>query len=142
MLASIYIDYYPIWNIDTIGKLSISYSRAIDIQALVGNVGGYIGLCLGYSILQIPDFVLFILYKVKMYISRSRKATIKMDLRNSFMPKQGNWESVKPNNDSISLSIDERSMISEIIEDNFKILATVQKQEQRIKSLEKKIDIA
>ena len=123
-------------------KLPISNSRAIDIQALVGNVGGYIGLCLGYSILQIPDFVLFILYKVQMYISRSRKGTIKMDLRNSFMPKQENWEGVNPNDDSISLSIDGRSMISEIREDNYKILAMVHKQEQRIKSLEKKIDIA
>ena len=31
--------------------------RAIDINALIGTIGGYIGLFLGYSILQIPDFV-------------------------------------------------------------------------------------
>ena len=31
--------------------------RAIDINALIGTIGGYIGLFLGYSILQFPDFV-------------------------------------------------------------------------------------
>ena len=64
-----------------------------------------------------------------------------MDLRNSFMPKQENWESRKPNNDSICISIDERRMIFETRGDNDKILAMVQKQEQRIKSLENKIYI-
>ena len=126
---------------DTVDKLSILYSRAIDIQALVGNVGGYIGLCLGYSILQIPDLVLLILYKVKMYVSRSRKGIIKMDLRNSFMPKQENWRNGRPNNDPISLSMDGRSIIFEKREDHDEILAMVQKQEKRIKSLEEKIDI-
>ena len=126
---------------DTADKLSILYSRAIDIQALVGNVGGYIGLCLGYSILQIPDLVLLILYKVKMYVSRSKKGIIKMDLRNSFMPKQENWTNARPNNDPISLSMDGRGIIFEKREDHDKILAMVQKQEQRIKSLEEKIDI-
>ena len=57
------------------------------------------------------------------------------------MPKQENWESGRPNNDSIGLSIDERSMIFETRGDNEKILAIVQKQEQRIKSLENKIYI-
>ena len=33
------------------------FFRAIDINSLVGNIGGYIGLCLGYSILQIPIFI-------------------------------------------------------------------------------------
>ena len=27
------------------------------MNGLIGNIGGYIGLCLGYSILQIPEFV-------------------------------------------------------------------------------------
>ena len=35
----------------------ISILRAIDMNGLIGNIGGYIGLCLGYSILQIPEFV-------------------------------------------------------------------------------------
>ena len=36
--------------------IGIYISRAIDLQELIGNIGGYIGLLLGYSILQIPDF--------------------------------------------------------------------------------------
>ena len=64
-----------------------------------------------------------------------------MDLRNSLMPKQENWINTRTNNDPITLSMDGRSIIAEIREDNDKILAMVQKQEQRIKSLEEKIDI-
>ena len=37
--------------------IEIYISRAIDLQELIGNIGGYIGLLLGYSILQIPDFL-------------------------------------------------------------------------------------
>ena len=36
------LDFFPIF-------------RAMDIQTLVGNAGGYIGLFLGYSFLQIPQ---------------------------------------------------------------------------------------
>ena len=46
--------------------------RAIDAQALVGNIGGYIGLCLGYSFLQIPALILFIMRKLKKYYSALR----------------------------------------------------------------------
>ena len=31
--------------------------RAIDINGLIGIIGGYIGLFLGYSFLQIPEFL-------------------------------------------------------------------------------------
>ena len=37
-----------------------TFFRAIDTQGLIGNIGGYIGLVLGYSLLQIPDFIIFI----------------------------------------------------------------------------------
>ena len=46
--------------------------RAIDGQALLGNIGGYIGLCLGYSILHIPDLILLIMRKLKKYYSELR----------------------------------------------------------------------
>ena len=29
-------------------------TRAIDWQALIGNVGGYVGVCLGYTLLHVP----------------------------------------------------------------------------------------
>ena len=47
--------------------ICIPYFRAIDIQTLVGNIGGYIGLFLGYSFLQIPDFVAWIIQTSKRY---------------------------------------------------------------------------
>ena len=31
--------------------------RAIDIETLIGTIGGYIGLLLGYSILQVPSIL-------------------------------------------------------------------------------------
>ena len=43
--------------------------RAMDTQGLIGNIGGYIGLVLGYSLLQIPDFIIFILGKTKGWCS-------------------------------------------------------------------------
>lgn len=42
------------------------------MQALVGNVGGYIGLCLGYSLLQLPDLILWISRKTKKYYENKR----------------------------------------------------------------------
>ena len=48
-------------------------SRAIDIQGLVGNVGGYIGLFLGYSFLQIPDVILFIVLRAKRWLEQIRE---------------------------------------------------------------------
>ena len=37
--------------------------RAFDIQSLIGNAGGYIGLCLGYTILQLPSFFTYLIGK-------------------------------------------------------------------------------
>ena len=34
--------------------------RDIDFNGLVGYIGGYIGLFLGYSLLQIPDLIIFL----------------------------------------------------------------------------------
>ena len=39
--------------------------REIDMQALIGNVGGYIGLCLGYTILQIPEYLQAVFHRYK-----------------------------------------------------------------------------
>lgn len=45
----------------------------MDTQGLIGNIGGYIGLVLGYSLLQIPDFIIFILGKTKGWSSGFRE---------------------------------------------------------------------
>ena len=52
--------------------------RAIDFQALIGNIGGYIGLCLGYSILQVPDFLLGIVSKIKKYVLHKQEKKMKV----------------------------------------------------------------
>ena len=38
----------------------VKYTRAFDIESLIGNVGGYIGLFLGFAIWQLPDAVEFL----------------------------------------------------------------------------------
>ena len=41
------------------------YVRAIDAQALIGTIGGYIGLFLGYSLLQIPNAITFFVKRLR-----------------------------------------------------------------------------
>ena len=40
-------------------------NREINGQALVGNIGGYLGLFLGYSILQLPGMIEIVAKKIK-----------------------------------------------------------------------------
>ena len=47
----------------------IVQKRAIDIQGLIGYMGGYIGLFLGYSIIQIPDFFSPFMTKYRNYFT-------------------------------------------------------------------------
>ena len=37
---------------------NIFYFRALNINSLVGNIGGYVGLLMGVSISQLPYFIL------------------------------------------------------------------------------------
>ena len=122
-------------------QLTIFYYRAIDIQALVGNIGGYIGLFLGYSILQIPGFIVIIFRKVKMFMSRSRKGILTLNPNISFKTKQEGWKNVRSKDDLFGVCRDLRSTTDKISADTEKILTTVQKQGKRIELLEKKISI-
>ena len=45
------------------------YLRAIDIQALIGTVGGYLGLFLGYSMLQIPIMMTLLIKRINNWFS-------------------------------------------------------------------------
>ena len=45
--------------------------RAIDVNGLIGNIGGYSGLLLGYSLLQIPEFITWVIFKFKRYFDTS-----------------------------------------------------------------------
>ena len=47
--------------------------RAIDINSLIGNIGGYVGLLMGMSILQVPSLLgQFFGNLIKVYINKSR----------------------------------------------------------------------
>ena len=47
--------------------------RAIDFQQLIGSIGGYVGMCLGYSLLQVPLFVHTAVYQIVGILSKIRK---------------------------------------------------------------------
>ena len=58
--------------------------RAIDIQALIGTIGGYIGLFLGYSILQIPNtLTLLIKRAIKWYSEKTTRSKNMVDIHPS-----------------------------------------------------------
>ena len=48
--------------------------RAIDVNSLFGYMGGYVGVLLGCSILQIPDLLLWALGTIKRLCTDERKA--------------------------------------------------------------------
>ena len=115
--------------------LVILYFRAIDIQGLIGNIGGYIGLCLGYSILQIPQFIVLILCKVKVYISKL-KEKINTDSKISFMPEHKIRDNLQPNDDSIGQPKYTHSTIALKSTDIDKIHRKLHTLEQRFETLE------
>ena len=45
----------------------ITQIKAMDFNALIGYIGGYIGLILGYSILHIPEYIVGFIEKFKAY---------------------------------------------------------------------------
>ena len=111
------------------------YFRAIDIQGLIGNIGGYIGLCLGYSILQIPQFIVLILCKVKVYTSRF-KDIINKDPKISFMPGHKILDNLQPNDDSIGQPKYAHSTIALNSRDIDKLHIKLHTLEQRFETLE------
>ena len=46
--------------------------RSIDSHALIGNIGGYIGLCLGYNFLQVPALIAIVLKTFKGYFKSQK----------------------------------------------------------------------
>ena len=72
------------------------FFRAIDIQGLIGNVGGYIGLFLGYSFLQIPDFIILIVLRAKSWVEQIQEGrdpnqtkTLKVMVHENLSASQG-----------------------------------------------------
>ena len=50
-------------------------TRAMDWQALMGNVGGYVGTFLGYTILQIPNVLRKLYEKIQVKNRRRNHST-------------------------------------------------------------------
>ena len=59
------LEYSKLWVFQIIFFDYMRWYRAIDIEQLVGSIGGYIGLCLGFSIAQIPELIIYIVVCVK-----------------------------------------------------------------------------
>ena len=63
------------WLISRLFIRACNIFRAIDVWQLIGNVGGYVGLCLGYCLLQVPEFLYQLLKKMMDYYNK-RKGTV------------------------------------------------------------------
>ena len=44
----------------------IVLTRQFDLQNLIGNAGGYVGICVGYSFLQLPKLITYVVSKVRL----------------------------------------------------------------------------
>ena len=93
----------------------ISY-RAIDVQALVGIIGGYIGLFLGYSAMQIPFAIILVIEKMKTCFSEIRVKMI-FDDKLSILEKGINNLS----SDAHVVEVQEFSAKKDITESKFKV---------------------
>ena len=79
-------------------KYLLLKTRAIDINGLIGNIGGYIGLCLGYSILQIPEFVTLMVLKWRNRLSVYRMKNVVSEIS---VPASGKEANIQMANSSI-----------------------------------------
>ena len=101
--------------------------RAIDVQALIGIIGGYIGLFLGYSAMQIPFAIIFVIEKIK---TCSIEMKVKMKAEDQIQP----FEKGKSNipSDLHVVEVKEISAEKDILESNCKVA-----QEYLIQELQK-----
>lgn len=49
----------------------IQQIKSVDIQSLIGNIGGYIGLFLGYALIQLPEALLSIYMQLKKHFDNN-----------------------------------------------------------------------
>ena len=45
--------------------MEVKHVRQYNFESLVGNAGGYLGLFLGYALLQLPEFIRSVFLSVK-----------------------------------------------------------------------------
>ena len=59
----------------------------MDSHTLVANIGGYIGLCLGYNLLQVPALITTVFKKLKVYFKSEKLIKTSNNISNSFDAK-------------------------------------------------------
>ena len=47
--------------------------KEVDIQTLIGYIGGYIGILTGFSLIQLPDFIMTISMQIKKSVRQLKK---------------------------------------------------------------------
>ena len=52
--------------------------RAFTLDDLVGSCGGFIGLFLGYALVQIPQLIEFVMIALKRKVSEEKLATVQI----------------------------------------------------------------
>ena len=67
----------PLITLKSVSYPFLQFYRAVDVHSLLGYVGGYVGLLLGFSIVQIPEFLLLAFKRMKtIYSDRLRVQSI------------------------------------------------------------------
>ena len=98
--------------------------RAIDINGLIGNIGGYIGLCLRYSILQIPEFIsiLFVYMRKKFpYLSSNDLADNGIIQVERKTENSANTDAIEKNDSRKNIFNDVRCLKDEVKDINTKL---------------------
>jgi hypothetical protein len=85
----------------------------MDFNNLVGSIGAYIGLFLGYSALQIPDFIRFVSQQFKKYL-RKRRFFVHNDVQNAL--KIDVKEALSDNINKLSTTTNPNSDVLQIIQ--------------------------
>ena len=69
----------------------IEMVRSFDIQTLIGNAGGYIGLFLGHTLLQLPGFIYYLWQKLKR-LFKSENRNIQTGHKNNTAENNGTYD--------------------------------------------------
>lgn len=95
----------------------ISRVREFGAQSLIGNIGGYIGIFIGYALMNVPDLIASIFNRIRRFFRKRNK---------------------KYNNDEDQNSVEFNDMnIDEVVA--HKVKALERRMEERILSIEKEI---
>ena len=66
------------------------FHRSMDSHTLVANIGGYIGLCLGYNLLQVPDLITTVFRKLKDHFKSQKMIKNYDNISNTFDTNDNN----------------------------------------------------